>query len=75
MNTAHMLFSEDWWEDVEEDDYELLSVLFTGHGMDLIDEVILQDAADSEAVKLDNDFGEAYWNGSRMVPKPGLEDY
>lgn len=75
MNTAQEIFIEDWWEDVEEGDFELLSVIFTDHGMDLIEEIILQEADLVDTVELDNDFGEAYWNGSRMVTKPGFEDY
>lgn len=59
MNTNHARFIKNWRDFVKDDCFE-----------DDDD-----DSPDVEAIELDNDFGEVYWNGSRMVEKPGFEDY
>lgn len=73
MNTQQEAFVEDFWLDYDDGVIELVSTIFTIHGLSLIDEAILQENfEDTPEPQLDNDFGEYYWNGSRMVLKPGF---
>lgn len=65
-----------WYEEnMTQDDYDVMATLFTVNAFQLIeDEIINELEDDNDVVELDNDFGDYYWNGSRMVPKPGMDD-
>lgn len=75
MNTQQELFIEKFWDDCL-NVYEVIAEWLTDEEMDLIDAAILEDfeADTAQEPQLDNDFGEVYWNGTRMVPKPEFED-
>lgn len=74
MNTAQESFVIKFWDKCPEV-YEVIEGWLTDAEMALIDSAILEDFEEDEEPQLDNDFGEVYWNGRRMVPKPGFEEY
>lgn len=58
------------------DDSDMMNLILDAAAFQLIeDEIINELKDDNDVVELDNDFGDYYWNGSRMVPKPGMCEY
>lgn len=58
------------------DDSDMMNLILDAVAFQLIeDEIVNELRACNDFVELDNDFGDYYWNGSRMVPKPGMCEY
>ena len=55
------------------EDCELMNLILDAAAFQLIENEIINELND-ELVQLDDDFGDYYWNGTRMVPKPGMDD-
>ena len=55
------------------EDCELMNLILDAAAFQLIEDEIINELKD-ELVQLDDDFGDYYWNGTRMVPKPGMDD-
>lgn len=63
----------DFGDLIEED--VLFNALFTHHAYSWIDAEIAKElGADITPAPLDGEFGEYYWNGKRMVLRPGFID-
>jgi hypothetical protein len=67
---------EAWYAaNTDELDNEMMNTMFTNLAFALIEEEILDDisidADPDEELELDDDFGEMYWNGNRLVDKQG----
>ena len=59
---------DNWYgENTDAEDIELMNLILDATAFQLIEDEIVD-----ESVQLGNDFGDYYWNGARMVPKPGM---
>ena len=57
------------------EDCELMNIILDAAAFQLIEDEIINELKDGDDfVELDDDFGDYYWNGSRIVPKPGIDD-
>lgn len=66
-----------WYaENTDADDSEMMNLILDAAAFQLIENEIVNELKDSNNfVGLDNDFGDYYWNGTRMVPNPGMDEY
>lgn len=55
------------------DDSDMMNLILDAAAFQLIEDEIVNELEDE--LEDDNDFGDYYWNGSRMVPKPGMDEY
>lgn len=66
-----------WYaENTDADDSAMMNLILDAAAFQLIENEIVNELKDSNNfVGLDNDFGDYYWNVTRMVPTPGMDDY